>query len=132
MHFLATLCHVFLNKEIFLHIIVGILFIGYLVLRLLNIKVKKYYSCEIDDDAKAVSQNQNKDNVIKYIGDAHLLTKSQIQDYCPIDLLLGGPPCNDLSRVNPERRHFGKKNYSILSFVLKNLQTVLSATLAFR
>lgn len=79
-------------------------------MKLLNNKVKKYWSCEINEDAIAVSRCQNKDNLIENIGDARSLTKSEIQGYCPVDLLLGAPPCNDLSWVNPDRRHFGKKN----------------------
>lgn len=87
----------------------NIYFTGYVVLKLLNIKINKYLSCEIDEGAKGISRAHNEDKLIEYIGDAKLLTKSFVQEHCPIDLLLGSPPCNDLSKVNADRKHFGEK-----------------------
>lgn len=77
-------------------------------MKLLQIRIKKYYSSEICKNALAVSQDcHSADNLIEYIGDASKLTKQQIIDLGPIDLLLGGPPCNELSRVNKDRKKFG-------------------------
>ena len=44
---------------------------------------------------------------IKQIGDARKITQEQLQDIGPINLLLGGPPCDNFSRVNPKRKGFG-------------------------
>lgn len=84
-------------------------------MKLLNIRIKKYWSCEIAEDPLLVSSSHNEDGLIEYIGDAKLLTKTQIEEFCPVDLLLGAPPCNDLSRVNPKRKHFGKKKTVIMA-----------------
>lgn len=82
---------------------------GYVALKFLGIKVRKYYSSEIYPMALAVSQS-NKDEAVEYIGDPKKLTKERIKSYGPIDLLLGGPLCKDLSRVNPFRKKFGNLN----------------------
>lgn len=79
---------------------------GLVALNLLGIKVQKYFASEVCPKALAVSQGNHK-GVIEYIGDARKLTKEKIKCYGPIDLLLGGPPCKDLSRVNPNRKKFG-------------------------
>ncbi|GFT72370.1 hypothetical protein TNCV_3609141 [Trichonephila clavipes] len=74
-----------------------------LALEELRIEVEKYYACEIDDDAVNVSKFHFGDS-ITYIGNVKNLTEGKIQSICPIDLVIGGSPCNDLSLVNPERK----------------------------
>jgi len=64
--------------------------------------VEVYYASEIDEDALMVSSAHFGDR-ITYLGDVRGITKEKIQEIAPIDLLIGGSPCNDLSLVNPAR-----------------------------
>jgi len=73
-----------------------------LVLLKLGIAVEVYYVSEIDKDALTVSSAHFGDR-ITYLGDVRGITKEKIQEIAPIDLLIGGSPCNDLSLVNPAR-----------------------------
>ncbi|EZA48382.1 DNA (cytosine-5)-methyltransferase 3A [Ooceraea biroi] len=75
---------------------------GLLVLLKLGLDVEVYYASEIDDDALMVSSAHFGDR-ITYLGDVRGITKEKIQEIAPIDLLIGGSPCNDLSLVNPAR-----------------------------
>ncbi|XP_015594344.1 DNA (cytosine-5)-methyltransferase 3B [Cephus cinctus] len=75
---------------------------GLLVLRKLGIKVECYYASEIDPDAEAVSVAHFGDRIIR-LGDVRNITRETINDIGPIDLLIGGSPCNDLSLANPYR-----------------------------
>jgi site-specific DNA-cytosine methylase len=83
-----------------------------LVLKTLGIKVEKYYASEVDKDAINVSK-LNHGGMIEHIGAIETLDKEKLSDLGPIDLLLGGSPCADLSLANPARRGlFGK--YTLL------------------
>jgi len=75
---------------------------GLLVLLKLGLDVEVYYASEIDEDALMVSSAHFGDR-ITYLGDVRGITKEKIQEIAPIDLLIGGSPCNDLSLVNPAR-----------------------------
>ncbi|KAJ7332225.1 hypothetical protein JRQ81_014405 [Phrynocephalus forsythii] len=77
--------------------------IGYLVLRDLGIKVEKYVASEICEDSIAVGTVRHEGN-IKYVHDVRNITKRNIDDWGPFDLVIGGSPCNDLSIVNPARK----------------------------
>lgn len=68
----------------------------------LGLDVEVYYASEIDEDALTVSSAHFGDRII-YLGDVRGITKEKIQEIAPIDLLIGGSPCNDLSLVNPAR-----------------------------
>ncbi|GFU49688.1 hypothetical protein NPIL_446961 [Nephila pilipes] len=99
---------------------------GRVVLDLLGIKVEKYYASEIDDNAINVSKFHFNDS-ITYIGNIRNLTDEKIQSISPIDLVIGGSPCNDLSLVNPERKgiyDFSGTGYLFFDFfhVLKSVQ----------
>ncbi|XP_074067983.1 DNA (cytosine-5)-methyltransferase 3B isoform X3 [Macrotis lagotis] len=76
---------------------------GYLVLKELGIKVDKYIASEICEDSIAVGTVKHEGN-IKYVHDVRNITKRQIDEWGPFDLLIGGSPCNDLSNVNPARK----------------------------
>ena len=43
-----------------------------------------------------------------YDHEAFIVLCLQLAKLCPIDLVIGGPPCNDLSIVNPLRKGFSK------------------------
>ena len=75
---------------------------GLFVLKKLGIDVEVYYSSEIDPDAELVSSVHFGDEIIR-LGDVRGITEEKIKEISPIDLLIGGSPCNDLSLVNPMR-----------------------------
>ncbi|NXN49294.1 DNM3B methyltransferase, partial [Rynchops niger] len=76
---------------------------GYLVLKDLGIQVEKYIASEICEDPIAVSTMQHESN-ITYVHDVRNITKRNIEEWGPFDLVIGGSPCNDLSLVNPARK----------------------------
>uniref|UniRef100_A0A2K5C3D6 DNA (cytosine-5-)-methyltransferase n=1 Tax=Aotus nancymaae TaxID=37293 RepID=A0A2K5C3D6_AOTNA len=65
---------------------------GYLVLKELGIK-----------ESIAVGTVKHEGN-IKYVNDVRNITKKNIDEWGPFDLVIGGSPCNDLSNVNPARK----------------------------
>ncbi|KAG8201270.1 hypothetical protein JTE90_016756 [Oedothorax gibbosus] len=69
----------------------------------LGIVIDQYYASEIDESAINVSKLNHPGSII-YIGDITKIDESKIEAICPIDLLIGGSPCNDLSLVNPKRK----------------------------
>jgi site-specific DNA-cytosine methylase len=73
------------------------------VLKLLGIRVEKYYASEVDKDAINVSRI-NHGGTIKHIGAIQTLDTDKLLALGPIDLLLGGSPCEDLSMENPARK----------------------------
>jgi len=71
---------------------------GQVALERAGIKINNYYACEIKKDAIAVTMD-NYPNTIQ-LGD---VTKIDFTKLPKIDLLIGGSPCQDLSRANSER-----------------------------
>lgn len=76
--------------------------IGFLVLQALGLVVEAYYASEIDANAITIS-TAHFGSRITHLGDVRQITKQRIEQIAPIDLLIGGSPCNDLSLVNPAR-----------------------------
>ncbi|KFV08202.1 DNA (cytosine-5)-methyltransferase 3B, partial [Tauraco erythrolophus] len=76
---------------------------GYLVLKDLGIQVEKYIASEIFQDPIAVGTMRHEGN-ITYVHDVRNITKRNIEEWGPFDLVIGGSPCNDLSLVNPARK----------------------------
>ncbi|XP_026671296.1 uncharacterized protein LOC108627172 isoform X2 [Ceratina calcarata] len=76
---------------------------GLLVLEKLGLVVDVYYASEIDADSMMVS-TAHFGNRIQHLGDVRKITKEKLEEIAPIDLLIGGSPCNDLSLANPGRR----------------------------
>ena len=70
------------------------------VLKMLGIRVEKYYASEVDKDAINVSR-LNHGSTIEHIGAIETLNTENLSALGPIDLLLGGSQCADLSLVNP-------------------------------
>ena len=68
---------------------------GRVALERAKIKVDKYYSSEIDKNAIKIS-NKNYPDIIQ-LGDITQLTEEKLKEIMPIDLLIGGSPCQDLS-----------------------------------
>ncbi|XP_076640893.1 DNA (cytosine-5)-methyltransferase 3C-like isoform X1 [Halictus rubicundus] len=75
---------------------------GMLVLHKLGLEVDTYYASEIDPDALMVSAMHFGSHIVQ-LGDVRNIKKKKIKEMVPIDLLIGGSPCNDLSLVNPAR-----------------------------
>ena len=67
-----------------------------------GIKIKKYYSSEIDKYAIQIAQKNYPDTI--QVGSVVGLDSSQFKD---IDLLLGGSPCQDLSIAKKNRKGLG-------------------------
>uniref|UniRef100_A0A8C8S8D7 DNA (cytosine-5-)-methyltransferase n=1 Tax=Pelusios castaneus TaxID=367368 RepID=A0A8C8S8D7_9SAUR len=84
---------------------------GYLVLKDLGIKVEKYIASEICEDSIAVGTVRHEGN-ITYVHDVRNITKRNIEEWGPFDLVIGGSPCNDLSIVNPARKGLYGKTVS--------------------
>ncbi|XP_032897207.1 DNA (cytosine-5)-methyltransferase 3B-like isoform X2 [Amblyraja radiata] len=76
---------------------------GYLVLRDLGFKVERYVASEICEDSIAVGTVRHEGR-ITYVHDVRNISRQNIHEWGPFDLVIGGSPCNDLSIVNPARK----------------------------
>ncbi|KAM4806225.1 LOW QUALITY PROTEIN: DNA (cytosine-5)-methyltransferase 3B-like [Urocitellus parryii] len=76
---------------------------GYLVLKDLGIKVEKYVASEVCEESIAVGTVKHEGNT-KCVNDVRNITKKNIEEWGPFDLVIGGSPCNDLSNVYPARK----------------------------
>jgi len=66
-----------------------------------EIKVDKYYASEIEESAIKVTQF-NYPNTIQ-LGDITKITEEQLDAIMPIDMVIGGSPCQDLSNYKYDR-----------------------------
>uniref|UniRef100_A0A8C3DMH3 DNA methyltransferase 3 beta n=1 Tax=Corvus moneduloides TaxID=1196302 RepID=A0A8C3DMH3_CORMO len=81
---------------------------GYTVLKDLGIQVEKYIASEICENPMAAGTVRPEGN-ITYVHDVRNITKRNIEEWGPFDLVIGGSPCDDVSLVNPARKAlFGK------------------------
>ncbi|NXC44515.1 DNM3B methyltransferase, partial [Penelope pileata] len=76
---------------------------GYLVLKDLGIQVEKYIASEICEDPLAAGTVRHEGN-ITYVHDVRNITKRNIEEWGPFDLVIGGSPSNDLSLASPPRK----------------------------
>uniref|UniRef100_A0A6Q2XD92 DNA (cytosine-5-)-methyltransferase n=1 Tax=Esox lucius TaxID=8010 RepID=A0A6Q2XD92_ESOLU len=76
---------------------------GYLVLRDLGFKVDHYIASEVCEDSISVGVVRHEGR-IQYVHDVRNITRKNIEEWGPFDLVIGGSPCNDLSIVNPARK----------------------------
>ncbi|NXC00893.1 DNM3B methyltransferase, partial [Orthonyx spaldingii] len=76
---------------------------GYTVLKDLGIQVEKYIASEICEKPIAAGTVRPEGN-ITYVHDVRNITKRNIEEWGPFDLVIGGSPCDDLSLVNPTRK----------------------------
>ncbi|XP_066951556.1 uncharacterized protein [Macrobrachium rosenbergii] len=99
---------------------------GLFVLDKLGLEIEFYYAAEINDSAKNVASLNFGPRVVN-IGDVQAISGKKIAEMCPIDLLIGGSPCNDLSFVNPNRKGlFDPTGTGILFFhYFRVLKTIL-------
>ena len=113
---------------------------GRVALERANIKVNKYFSSEIDKYAIQVA-NKNYPQDEKYrLGDVTKITNCVLDRLPKIDLLIGGSPCQGLSKAKSEREnledyrsklfyeyirikeYLQKKNNPNLKFLLENVK----------
>ncbi|XP_071863421.1 DNA methyltransferase 3 isoform X2 [Bombus fervidus] len=98
---------------------------GLLVLLKLGLAVDTYYASEIDPDALMVTAAHFGDRIV-HLGNVKDITKEKIQEIAPIDLLIGGSPCNDLSLANPARLGlYDPKGTGILFFEYCRIKDLL-------
>jgi len=76
---------------------------GRLALQRAGIEINKYFASEIDQSAIKVSKQNWPDNI--QVGDVSVLKGS---DFCDIDLLLGGSPCQSFSVAGKQEGFSGK------------------------
>ncbi|KAK5895061.1 hypothetical protein CesoFtcFv8_011684 [Champsocephalus esox] len=76
---------------------------GYLVLRDLGFKVDQYVASEVCEESISVGVVRH-EGKIQYVHDVRNISKKNLMDWGPFDLVIGGSPCNDLSIVNPARK----------------------------
>ncbi|XP_015220486.1 DNA (cytosine-5)-methyltransferase 3B isoform X2 [Lepisosteus oculatus] len=76
---------------------------GYLVLKDLGFKVDQYIASEVCEDSISVGVVRH-EGKIQYVHDVRNITRKNIEEWGPFDLVIGGSPCNDLSIVNPARK----------------------------
>ncbi|KAK3917162.1 DNA (cytosine-5)-methyltransferase 3C [Frankliniella fusca] len=88
---------------------------GLLALDRLGIHVGKYFSSEIDLDAIAIQRKKFFGRITE-IGSVESCTEDYLDRIGPINLLLGGSPCSELSRVNPKRKLFAPGSSGRLFF----------------
>ncbi|XP_027000870.2 DNA (cytosine-5)-methyltransferase 3B isoform X4 [Tachysurus fulvidraco] len=76
---------------------------GYLVLKDLGFKIDAYIASEVCEDSISVGVVRH-EGKIQYVNDVRNITRKNIAEWGPFDLVIGGSPCNDLSIVNPARK----------------------------
>jgi len=86
---------------------------GHLALDKAGIPIDKYYAVEIDDLAQKVT-NHNFKNTKRVCNDVRLLVKEMINN--PIDLLIGGSPCQSFSFAGKRKGMITKENIEITTF----------------
>ncbi|KAK3917166.1 DNA (cytosine-5)-methyltransferase 3A, partial [Frankliniella fusca] len=70
---------------------------------MLNIDIEVYFSSEIDKHALRLQSDRWSGKIVQ-LGDVRNITEELLLALGRIDLLIGGSPCNELSRVNWRRR----------------------------
>ncbi|XP_050713822.1 DNA (cytosine-5)-methyltransferase 3A-like isoform X2 [Eriocheir sinensis] len=108
---------------------------GLVALDKLGLEVGAYYCSEIDEAARTVV-SLNFGTRVTFLGGVEKLTRKELEELCPIDLLIGGSPCNDLSYVNPKRKGlFDCSGSGFLFFyfykILRNIQCLNKDTHLF-
>ncbi|XP_052103473.1 uncharacterized protein LOC127736951 [Mytilus californianus] len=88
---------------------------GKVILDSLGLDIEVYYTSEIDEDSLLVTSFHYGDSVTP-IGDVTKLTEEKLKEISPIDLVIGGSPCNDLSLANPIRKGFSDFSSTALLF----------------
>lgn len=78
---------------------------GMVALKRAGINVDVYYSSEIDPNAIKISK-KNYPEIIQ-LGDVTQITNEVLDEIMPIDLIIGGSPCQDLTSTKQDRSRDG-------------------------
>ncbi|XP_065172462.1 DNA (cytosine-5)-methyltransferase 3B-like [Atheta coriaria] len=100
---------------------------GLLALNQLDVNVESYFAAELDYNAKMIALKHH-DEKIQYLGngDVRKINARVLADILPIHLVLGGSPCNDLSRANPDRKGlFDPDGTGVLFYEFSRIITTL-------
>lgn len=73
------------------------------ILDQLDLYVEVYFSSEVDPKALQLQRHRFGDRITR-LGSVTSVTDDKLEALGPIHLLVGGSPCADLSRVNPNRK----------------------------
>lgn len=68
----------------------------------LLLRPAKYFASEIDIVSKLIAAKNHGNDIIN-VGDIENITEEKIMEMCPIHLLIGGSPCQDLSIAKQNR-----------------------------
>lgn len=74
---------------------------GQVALERAGFKVDTYYASEIEESAIKITQKNYPDTI--QLGDITKLTNDQLDRIMPIDIVIGGSPCQDLSNYKYDR-----------------------------
>ncbi|KAK3576767.1 hypothetical protein CHS0354_014582 [Potamilus streckersoni] len=96
---------------------------GLLALQELGLQVEIYYAAEVDEDAILISRYHFGDRITP-LGDVTKIGVDKIEEICPVDLVIAGPPCNDLSIVNPANKGFNGTGSLFIDFLRILLQVM--------
>lgn len=78
---------------------------GMVALERANIKVDEYFASEIEPNAIKISK-KNYPEIIQ-LGDITKITEEMLDEIMPIDFVIGGSPCQDLSSTKADRERKG-------------------------
>ncbi|ESN99160.1 hypothetical protein HELRODRAFT_162653 [Helobdella robusta] len=103
---------------------------GKVVLDQLDVDLEIYYASEIDEDSLLVSKGRHGGGVVHWLGDVTNINSEMLEKIHPIDLLIGGSPCNEFSVANPGRKGLSEDGTGVLFFefyrILKELQALMT------
>lgn len=77
--------------------------IGFYTLSELKYDIEVFYASEIDEDAIKLTKHHFGDRITQ-LGSVTEINERVLDKLGPINLLIGGSPCSDLSCVNPLRK----------------------------
>lgn len=96
--------------------------VAQLALNQLNIRINQYFASEIDNNAIKVTQHHFPGTI--QLGDVRSITDEVIQSLPPIDLMVFGSPCQDLSNMNKNRKGLEGEKSGLFYEALRILEAV--------
>lgn len=76
--------------------------------------IEVYYASEVDPNAKMVTWSHFGDK-ITHLGSVTEIDEAKLEEIGPINFLIGGSPCSDLSLVNANRKGIYGMYYQIIT-----------------
>lgn len=75
----------------------------------LNFDIEAFYASEIDKDALFLTKSHYSNNIIQ-LGSVVGINDKILEKIGPINLLIGGSPCSDLSNINYRKKGLYSNN----------------------